>query len=131
MASTTIADYQVLSDGSFTLDTVQGGSPNEATLNFEVPSDFAFESGVRKPILTFNILPFEDSNFKVFLNHREVASFNFDKSHTRGHQEAFSATTAFPNGSSFSNPVPLRIFLSSGKIRLSDVVVWYQIKRNP
>lgn len=131
MASTTIADYQVLSDGSIVLDTAYGGSPNETTLNFEVPSDFAFESGVRKPILTFNILPFEDSSFKVFLNHREIASFNFDKSHTRGHQEAFSATAAFPNGSSFANPAPLRIFLSSGKIRLSDVIVWYQIKRNP
>lgn len=131
MASTTIVDYQVLRDGSFDLDTSAGGSSSEITLDFHVPSDFAFESGTRKPILAFKVRPREDSNFKVFLNHREIASFNLDQSHTRGYWEAFSATTAFPNGSSFSNPVPLRIFLSDGRIRLSDVIVWYQIKRNP
>lgn len=127
MASTTIADYQVLRDEAFTLNAA---SPNrEETLSFTVPSDFAFESGVRKPILAFKVLPSEDSSFKVFMNSREIASFQLDKSITRGYWETFSARTAFPEGASFSNNVPVRIVIGSGKITLSDVVVWYQIKR--
>jgi hypothetical protein len=67
--------------------------------------------------------------FKFFLNAREIANFSLDKSHTRAMWESFSATTAFPNGSSIPKPVPLRLLVSQGKVRFEDVVMWYQIKR--
>jgi hypothetical protein len=35
-----------------------------------------------------------------------------------------------PEGASFQNPVPLRIIAAQGRVRFSDVVVWYQIKRD-
>lgn len=64
------------------------------------------------------------------INEREVASFNLDKSHTRAYYEPISAKEAFPEGASFSNPTSVKFFLASGKVRISDVVIWYQIKRN-
>ncbi len=130
MASTTLADYQVLRDGTITLDA--STSNRETTFNFTVPSDFAFEEGSRKPILAYKVRVYEDNTaFKVFVNFREVISVSdLDTSHTRGLWEAFSAKTAFPDGSSFSNPVPVRIVVSRGKIRFSDVVLSYQIRRN-
>lgn len=127
MASTTLADYQVLTDGSFTLDA--SSSTREKTLSFTVPSDLAIESGSRQPVIAFKVRPDEDSTFKILMNNREVASFNLDKSHTRCYWEPISATTAFPNGSSFSNPVPVKFIVRSGRVLLSDVIVWYQIKR--
>ena len=127
MASTTIADYQVLVDGTFAL----GGNVTDKTLTFEVPSDFAREAGVRKPILAFKVRPDEDSVLKVSVNHHEIASFDFDRSHTRGYWETWSAKTAFPEGQSFQTQTPVRFFLQAGKVVLSDVVIWYQIQRDP
>ena len=126
MASNTYADYQVLLDGEVTLDSSTNVS--DLTLNFTVPSDFWMGDGSRKPILAFKVAPQQDSSFKVSVNFRQVATFNLDKSHTRGLWEAFEAKTAFPEGASFSNPVPVKFFISTGKFTLSDVVLWYQIK---
>lgn len=125
--STTIVDYQVLTDAPFTLDASTNNS--EKTLNFEVPPDFAFGTGVRACILSFKVRPMADSVLKFFLNNREVVTESLDKSHTRAWWEVFPASVAFPEGSSFGNPVPLRIICSDGKAALSDLIVWYQIKR--
>lgn len=124
MAAPTFCDYQVLSDSSFTLDAAT--NDNEKTLNFSVPLDFTHGTGVSRPILAFKVAPIQDCLIKFWLNFREIAIFDLDRSHTRGMWEAFSAETAFPDGSSFSNPVPLRIMVTSGKARLEDVVIWYQ-----
>lgn len=127
MASTTIVDYQVLTDGAFTLDA---GTPvRDETLSFAMPSDFVLESGVRRPILAFKVRPDEDSSFTVFVNAREVASFDLSQSVTRGYWEPFSANTAFPEGSRLSDNVPVRFLINSGRVILSDVVLWYQIRR--
>ncbi|MEM7132384.1 MAG: hypothetical protein AAF702_39140 [Chloroflexota bacterium] len=130
MASTTIADYQVLRDGGFVIDANYGGSPNTRTFNFDVPPDFLFASGSRKPMICFKVRPDQDSSFKIRMNHREIASFKLDQSHTRGYWETFNASQAFPEGAGFSDPTPVEFYISSGKIVVSDVVLWYQIKRN-
>ena len=128
MASTTLCDYQVLMGGTFTLDA--SGPDRERTLNFEVPSDFEFGTGARRPILGFKITPLENSRLSIFLNVRKITEVTFNESHTRAYWEAFSAATAFPDGASFNNPAPLRIVLSQGLARFEDVIMWYQIKRD-
>lgn len=124
----TLCDYQVLMGGSFTLNAAT--PDRERTLNFEVPSDFEFGTGARRPILAFKITPLENSRFSVFLNSRKITEPSFNESHTRGYWEAFSAATPFPEGASFPNPVPLRIVMSQGSARFEDVIMWYQIKRD-
>lgn len=126
--TTSIADYQVLRDGDLTLDAGLGGL-TETTFNFTVPNDFVFTGNSRQPILAFKARPFENSSFKVFLNYREVVSTSLDESHTRAYWEVISATTAFPEGSSFGETVPLRIIINSGRMSISDVVLWYQVNR--
>lgn len=122
----TIADFQVLSDAPFTLDAATNS--REATFNFSVPSDIALN---QRMVLAVQILPFQnDSRFKVFMNNREVWSLEVDKSMTRGLWETFPASTPFPEGSSFGSTVPIKISMNiSGKIRFSDMVIWYQVKK--
>ncbi|MFN0104294.1 MAG: hypothetical protein ACKV2U_19685 [Bryobacteraceae bacterium] len=128
MASTTLCDYQVLRGSSFTLNAAT--NETELTLFFEVPDDFEFGTSARRPILAFLMHPREDCRFTIFLNAREIFELSFDQGNTRGIWKAFSATTAFPEGASFPNPAPLRIFVNEGRVTFSDVVMWYQIKRN-
>jgi hypothetical protein len=128
MASTTLCDYQVLMGGSFTLDAA--GTSRERTMHFELPSDFEFGTGARRPILAFKITPLENSRFNIHFNARPLIELNFNESHTRAFWEAFSAATPFPNGASLSNPVPLRFVMAQGRARFEDVIMWYQIKRD-
>jgi hypothetical protein len=125
--TTSVVDYQVLLDGEITLDA--STAFRETTFEFTVPSDFVMTSSSRQPILAFKARPFENSDFKVFLNHREVLSTDLDASHTRLYWEVISASTAFPEGASFNNPAPLRFILNSGRMRISDMVIWYQVDR--
>ena len=135
MASTTLADYQVLHDPVIKLDAKQSELENDsgALLDFQRPSDFVADgSTARKPILAFKMKVREDnSDFRVEVNgFKVISSKGMDTSHWRGYWEAFSATTAFPEGSSWSNPISLKIFVEEGEIWFSDVVLWYQIKRD-
>jgi len=63
------------------------------------------------------------------MNGRPLVTKQLDRSLTRAHWEAFNASTVFPNGSSFATNVPLRILCNNGKVRLSDLIIWYQIRR--
>lgn len=120
----TLADYQTLSDGRFTL----AGNVTSKTLKFAVPSNFVFGTNKAKPVLAFKITPEDNIQLKIDVNHRNVmGSTNFNKSHTRGHWTIFSATTAFPEGSSFPDDVDVTFFCNSGKVHIDDVVIWYQV----
>jgi len=129
MASTTLCDYQVLRDTPFTLDAATNN--REITLGFEVPDDFEFGAGVRRPVLGFMMHPRQDCRFILFLNGRQISEHSFDQGNNRGMWESFPASAAFPEGSSIPNPAPLRIIAAQGRITFSDVVMWYQIRRNP
>ncbi len=126
MASTTLADYQVLRDTSFTL-----GEFDHHTLHWQISSDFhGPSSGSRKPVMAFKIRPLEnDTSFEILLHERKViGQSNFDASHTRGYSEAFGWPDFGQGG--FPNPVPVKFEVTGGSARFSDVVVWYQINRN-
>jgi hypothetical protein len=127
MVSTTLCDYQVLSDRAFTLDAATNMHRQE--LYFEMPLDFYFGKKARKPVLAFKAAMIEDSSIIVSWNGRDVAKFRFDKSHTRGIWEAIYSPDAFPNNSCIPGKVPLIINVTRGKVEFSDVIMWYQIKR--
>ena len=125
--TTSVVDYQVLLDGDITLDA--STNLREANFEFTVPTDFVISGGSRQPILAFKARPFENSDFKIWLNNREILSTDLDESHTRIYWEVISASTAFPEGASFNNPAPLRFILTSGRMRISDMVMWYQVDK--
>ena len=130
MANTaSIVDYQVLFHGAFLLDA--GTPTHEKTLTFSVPDDMIFASDSRKPVLAFHAIPIEDTRFKIWVNSREILSWHLGPGSTRGLWSPFNATETFPEGSSFSNTPPIRFLVSEGKMYFENVILWYQIKRNP
>lgn len=120
----TIADYQVLFDGRFTLS----GNVNDKTLKFSMPSNFVLGTNKAKPIIAFKITPITDIQLRIEMNFREVmGATNFKESLTRGHWTIFSATTAFPEGSSFPSEVDVKFRSNEGTVHIDDVVIWYQV----
>lgn len=128
MRSTTLCDYQVLRDSTFTLDP--GAGATEATLSFEMPPDFFFGDGPRMPIMSFAYRTTESGRLEVDVNHREVISVNFSSAKTRSFNEPFRAQTAFPEGANIPSDVPVRFRLNRGRIIVSNVILFYQIKRD-
>lgn len=125
MPTLTLADYAVLEDDSFTLDSAS--SNRERTLIWPIPNNLTFGTNLARLILAFKVRVFDDSSFRVFVNSREVMSFNLDESVTRGYWKTFSARTAFPEGASFPNDNPVRFIVSTGRVRIEDVIMWYQV----
>lgn len=122
----TVADYQVLFDGRFTL----GGNVTSKTLTFDMPSNFVFGTNKAKPIISFKITPTDDIQLRIEVNHRQVmGTTNFNQSNTRGHWTIFSATTAFPDGTSFPSDVEVRFLCHTGTVHIDDVVMWYQVEQ--
>ena len=129
MPSTTIADYQVLRDASFTLED---GHNDVEFFNFTVPDDLhQGTSGQRKAILTFVLRPAERSEVTVQLHGTDIMLRRpFSASHTRMHQEVFDINHALTSGGGVPD-VGARVMFNVpvGKVIFSDVVIWYQIDR--
>lgn len=130
MPSTTLCDYQVLRDSAFTLDA-STSTNREITLGWVMPDDFEHDDGARSPILAYRVHPRQDCRYSMFFNGRPLFEQSFDQGNNRGMWEVFQASTPFPEGASVPNPVPLRIVIAQGRCTFSDVVVWYQIRREP
>ena len=61
-----VADYQVLFDGGFTLDAAT--NDREKNLTFILPTNFKIEDGIRKPILAFHgIKAYSSSLIPIFV----------------------------------------------------------------
>jgi len=119
-----IADYQVLFDGRFTL----GGNVTIKTLKFSMPSNFVFGTNKAKPIIAFKITPMEDIQLRIKVNGQEVmGTTNFKESPTRGHWTIFAAATAFPEGDSFPSEIDVSFHCNTGTVHIDDVVIWYQV----
>jgi len=92
-ATNSFADYQVIRDGSITLDAGASSDPSEETLKFLVPSNMVISnSRVRRPILAFKMRPIENSRLFVSFDSVEILDTSFDASHTRTYWEAVNLT---------------------------------------
>lgn len=123
----TVADYAVLADAPFTLES---GAEHEVG-PFFAPDGFVAGTNLAKAILAYKAHPLADPPFRaqaqlqitgnVFQPGIETVTISGDFS--RGLWEAFPATGFGQNiGTSFH-------FRSlSGRIRIADVVLWYQVR---
>ncbi|WP_194409618.1 hypothetical protein [Microbacterium cremeum] len=128
MPSTSLTDYQVLSDGNFTLRGVPvTGEPQEKTLAFAVPDDMHISTALaRRPLLAFKVRPFQDSTLDVIFDGENILSTSFDTSHTRTYWEAVDLSGPLKQHPS---TVSIRFLVLNGRARFGDVVMWYQINR--
>lgn len=122
----TVADYQVLLDGGFTLDAAS--NTHEKDLTFLLPTNFKIEDGIRKPILAFHAQALKNSRFKVRINSRDIQTWNLTADTTRGLWDPFNGSTPFPNGASVPNNVPVTFVILEGKVSFGQVVIWYQVE---
>lgn len=122
----TVADYQVLFDGGFTLDAAT--NTREKDLVFTLPTGFKIEDGIRKPILAFHAAAMENSRFKVRINSRDILSWNLTAGTTRGLWDPFNGSAAFPNNANVPNNVPVEFIILEGKVQFGQVVIWYQVE---
>jgi hypothetical protein len=128
----TVADYQVLFDGGFTLDAAS--NTKEKELAFILPTNFKFLDGIQKPILAFHANAFKNSRFKVSINTREVLTWNLNADTTRGLWDPFNWSTAFPENSrnipfpNVPNSTVVEFRILEGKVEFGQVVLWYQIE---
>lgn len=125
-ATNSFADYQIIRDGNITLDGGISSDPSEVTYKFNVPTNMVTgSSGVAYPILAFKIRPTETSGLTVFFDSVEVLDTSFDASHTRAYWEAINVNLALQQGPTIKD---VRIVCTSGRIRLSDIIIWYQVR---
>jgi len=133
MASTSVADYQVLRDGAVTLQRNFGNSPGVPERlheDFVVPSDInKSTSGARKAIFAFKIRPDQDSEFRIVFNGVVVLDASLDKSHTRTFWETFDIGSAVDHAPLQNGKAPVQIIMDTGRAVFSDIIVWYQINR--
>ncbi len=133
MPSTSLADYQVLSDTDSTLDA-NGPGDDSQSFTFDVPDDLTTStSGARKAIVTFKFRPIEDSQIRMQFHGAELFDINFDRSITRMHCETFDIGEIllqdFGQGSSLPTSTQFVVEVVSGRVKFGDIVVWYQINR--
>ncbi|MGK7895007.1 MAG: hypothetical protein AB4372_15650 [Xenococcus sp. (in: cyanobacteria)] len=125
----TITDYQVLS-GNQGFFINASTNDNREDLFFDLPENFVRGTNKARMIMTFNARPFEDTRVLVQMTEANNEVFNIDlnESHTRGLSYIISPTDAFPDGQSFDDNVRVRFRAVSGRIQISKVVLWYQIR---
>lgn len=121
----TIADYSVLRDGSFDLES---GHQRELDPWFP-PSDLVPGTGTAKAILSYKARPLPQAPFspqvdlKISLKFQglSIETVTIKGDSVRGLWEAFPANKL---SSTVGN---VFIFRSqSGRVRISDVILWYQ-----
>lgn len=127
MPTRSVADYQVLRDSNLVLDSSQGMLA-EWSFTIAFPSDVETSGSSRQPIFAFKALPYRDSDFSLVMNGRSVLSTSLETSHTRMYWEIISWSRIAPSGTSIHDPFDCRLVLTSGRLRIADVVWWYQVR---
>ena len=122
----TVADYQVLFDGGFTLDAASNS--REKDLTFILPKNFNILDDFRKPILSFHANALTNARFKVRINSREILNWNLLKGNLAGFWDPFNGSVPFPEGATIPNNVPVTFLILEGKVEFGQVVLWYQVE---
>lgn len=129
-----MTDYMVLSDGAFELSDSPSGPGDVKRLDFDLPNDFTVGTFRGKPILAFLINPVshnvrvggwvnpEGPNLQLLQSTQEISlhwngDFHFD-------QALWEAI----DGRRFNKGGNNSIFFKAwdGRVRIRDVVLWYQ-----
>jgi len=123
-----LVDYQVLSDGSFELN----GDLDIKFLEFSLPSDFTVGTFRAKPILMWRVKPLSSSvRYQIGVNDPQHL-----QSKSEG-QRTYSNAANNPDGvweaisgekfnAGKSNSIYFMTVNSSSRIRVNDVILWYQ-----
>lgn len=132
MPSTSLTDYQVLQDGNTHLSVPVKEPTHERLLEFNwvFPDDLVFDDALaRRPILSFKVRVFEAATFFVKLNDVVVVEpTELAPDNVKVWWEVINLNTAFPDGRSHATET-ISLQLQGGHMRVSDVVIWYQINR--
>jgi hypothetical protein len=128
MATTTFADYQVLSGTQTTLDA--------ATPNNDVEFDFrtkdigmVISNDFRRPVLAFHVRVHRESSLKIFVNAQSILSWTLGTDTTvKGLWQPWDAGRVLVQ---FPELVKVRFLVSpGGKLDIANVVMWYQVHKD-
>jgi hypothetical protein len=128
MATTTFADYQVLSGAKTTLDA--------ATNNSKVEFDFRMKdigmvisNDFRRPVLAFHVRVHEETGLKVFVNARQIMSWSLGADPTvKGLWHPWGAEDVLVDP---PHIVTVRFIVPThGRIDIENVVLWYQVRKD-
>lgn len=111
-----VADYIIITDGSFTL-----GVNQERTFTFSLSGTISNVA----PIIAFQVDPANNSNlsFAVEINDQQVYNATTSVTIRRGIWEVFGLNILDTNG---NNTVQFRVESGTGTITFSDVILWYK-----
>ncbi|WP_257666401.1 hypothetical protein [Parapedobacter tibetensis] len=130
---TTLADYLIIRDNPFEIGT--GNLTQPSAFDFELPSDYVKGTNVAKPILQFIVRGILDDDYFFQIGFNDPQQLQ-SKSEVRYKFKDVSKSRIFTmheaiDGSKLKpgkNRVYFRII--EGKVGFSDVVLWFQRKRN-
>lgn len=132
MASMT--DYMILNDGSFELSDSPRGPGDVKRLDFDLPGNFTVGTFRAKPILAFLINPISDDvrvggwvnpegpNVQLLQSTQDIAL------HWGGGRHFDQALWEAISGAKFNKGGNNSVFFKAwdGRVRIRDVVLWYQ-----
>jgi hypothetical protein len=116
-----LADYRVIRDGSFELSRDQ-----EQTFTFFVDADAVSSGGSRRPIITYFADPSSGADrlrCEIEINDQIVGTYTYSGGVGRGHSEVLRHDNLSPG---IENSIQFRVESGAGRIRFSDIVLWYQ-----
>jgi hypothetical protein len=129
MAKHTVADYTVIYAGSFLLSQdidSDGVNRRWKDFNFKLPSNLVLGEDKARLILQFEVEPSERSHMDIFMNNNVISDAGYNKSNTRMCQVIFPFSAAVPERCIKPN-YPLRFKIDGGRMRVKNIVLWYQL----
>lgn len=128
MATTTFADYQVLSTSSTTLDAATAG--REVEFSFTATGmGMVIANDCRRPVLAFLLRVHKQASLKVFVNAQQILAWTLGvDTKVKGVWQPWAAASVLQQ---FGSPVKVRFLVSpSGKVDIANVVMWFQAHKD-
>lgn len=120
---TTMSDYIVLRDASFTLSK---GEVEEKTLpTVKLPQNVKRSTDEARPILAYVADPSSDAEnleYEIWINEKKIETGSFTGGVKRGLWEVFM----FPESNDIT--IKFKVESGTGKVYFQDVVLWFQRK---
>ena len=126
-ATTSYADYQVLSASKTTLDAATNNRSVE--FDFTVYENLVLSEQSRRPVLAFHARVHKETRLKVRINGIQMLSWTLGADPSvKGLWHPWSAIDVFAEGA--SHPVLSKVEFSvpqAGKVDIENVLMWYQV----